>query len=107
MVDDHIDTFIHIQRRRMNLGHFNFDGDPIYDIEGSTQEKGFELSSSDDYFSCIYYSYFWQPDDDMIMNLFEDGKSCNFQDDFQSSLETCDAYIFYVYLLYEDYQPPS
>jgi hypothetical protein len=36
-------------------------------------------------------SYGWQPDDDMITYLFEDEWSQHFQDDFQSSLGTCDA----------------
>jgi hypothetical protein len=48
MVDEHIDAFIQIGRPKWDLGHFNFDGDPIYDIEGSLQEKGVELSSSED-----------------------------------------------------------
>jgi hypothetical protein len=44
----------------------------------------------------------------MITNLFEDDQSQHFQVDFQSSLGTCDAYIFGdVDLLYEDSQPPS
>jgi hypothetical protein len=32
MVDEHIDAFIQIERHRWDLGHFNFYGDPIYDI---------------------------------------------------------------------------
>jgi hypothetical protein len=92
----------------VGFGHLIFYRDPIYDIEGSPQEKGFELSSSEDYFSCIYDSYVWQPDDDMITDLFEDDRSQHFQDDFQSSLGTCDAYLFGdADLLYEDSQPPS
>jgi hypothetical protein len=46
MVNGHIDAFIQIGRRVWDLGHFNFDGNPIYDIEGIPQENGFELSSS-------------------------------------------------------------
>jgi hypothetical protein len=107
MVDEHIDTFIQTGDR-WDFGHLIFYRDPIYDIEGSPQEKGFELSSSEDYFSCIYDSYVWKPDDDMITDLFEDDRSQHFQDDFQSSLGTCDAYIFGdADLLYEDSQPPS
>jgi hypothetical protein len=108
MVDEHIDTFIQTGRHKWDLVHLIFDRDFIYDIEGSPQEKGFELSSSEDYFSCVYDSYVWQLDDDMITNLFEDDRLQHFQDDFQSSLGTCDAYIFGdADLLYEDSQPPS
>jgi hypothetical protein len=74
MVDEHIDIFIQTGRRRWDFGRLIFDRDPIYDIEGSPQEKGFELSSSEDYFSCIYDSYVWEPDDDMITDLFEDSQ---------------------------------
>jgi hypothetical protein len=74
MVDEHIDTFIQTGRRRWDFGRLIFDRDPIYDIEGSPQEKGFELSSSEDYFSCVYDSYVWEPDDDMITDLFEDSQ---------------------------------
>jgi hypothetical protein len=59
MVDEHIDTFIQTGRRRWDFGCLIFYRDPIYDIEGSPQEKGFELSSSEDYFSCMYDSYVW------------------------------------------------
>jgi hypothetical protein len=108
MVDEHIDTFIQTDRHRWDLGHLIFYRDPIYDIEGRPQEKGFALSSSKDYFSCIYDSYVWQPDDDMITDLFEDDQSQHFQDDFQSSLGNFDAYLFGdADLLYEDYRPPS
>jgi hypothetical protein len=48
MVDEHIDTFIQTDRRRWDFGHLIFYRDPIYNIEGSPQEKGFELSSSED-----------------------------------------------------------
>jgi hypothetical protein len=59
MVDEHIDTFIQTGRRRWDFGCLIFDRDPIYDIEGTPQEKGFELSSSEDYFSYVYGSYVW------------------------------------------------
>jgi hypothetical protein len=39
VVDEHIDTFIHIGRCRWDMGCFIFDGDPIYDIEGTFQVK--------------------------------------------------------------------
>jgi hypothetical protein len=43
MVDQHIDDFIHIGRRRWDMGCFIFYGDPIYDIEGSFQMKNVEV----------------------------------------------------------------
>jgi hypothetical protein len=55
-----------------------FDRDPIYDIKGSPQEKGFDLSSSEDYFSCVYDLYVWELDDDMITDLFEDSQPLSF-----------------------------
>jgi hypothetical protein len=88
MLDELIDTFIQTGRRRWDFGHLIFYREPIYDIEGSPQEKGFEFSCSEDYFSCVYNSYVWQPDDDMITDLFEHDGSQHFQDDFQSSLGT-------------------
>jgi hypothetical protein len=110
IVDDHIDDFIQVGRRRWDVGCFIIDRDPIYDIEGSSQAEGVEVSSSEDWSSCMYDSDIWQPDDDMITYLFcpfEDDLSQHFQDDFQSSLGTCDAYIFGdADLLYEDSQPP-
>jgi hypothetical protein len=48
MVDEDMDAFNHIGRRRWDLTHFNFDGDPIYNIEVSLQEKGVEFSYSED-----------------------------------------------------------
>jgi hypothetical protein len=72
MVDEHIDTFI--QTGRWDFGRLIFDRDPIYDNEGSPQEKGLELSSSEDYFSCVHDSSVWDPDDDMIIDLFEDSQ---------------------------------
>jgi hypothetical protein len=42
----HINDFIQVGRRRWNFGHFVFDRDPIYDIEGNSQEKWVKLSSS-------------------------------------------------------------
>jgi hypothetical protein len=44
----------------------------------------------------------------MITDLFEDDRSRHFQDDFQSSLGTCDLYLFGdADLLYKYSQPPS
>jgi hypothetical protein len=53
-----------------------FYGDPIYNVEGSSQAKEFELSYSEDWYSCVYDSDVWQPDDDMITYLL-----CPFEDD--------------------------
>ena len=36
VVDEHIDDFIQVGRCRWDFGHFIFDRDPIYDIEGSS-----------------------------------------------------------------------
>jgi hypothetical protein len=44
--DNHIDAFKHIWRRKWDMVCFIIDGDPIYDIECSSQAKGVELSSS-------------------------------------------------------------
>jgi hypothetical protein len=57
MVDEQIDTFIQTGRHGWDFGHLIFYRDPIYGIEGSPQENGFGLSSSEDYFSCVYDSY--------------------------------------------------
>jgi hypothetical protein len=43
-VDQHINDFIQIRRCRWDV-QFNFEKEPIYDIEGSSQEKRVELSS--------------------------------------------------------------
>jgi hypothetical protein len=37
MVDQHIDDFIHVERRILNVVCFTFDKDPIYNVEGSSQ----------------------------------------------------------------------
>jgi hypothetical protein len=78
MVNDHINTFMQSGRHRWDIGHLIFYRDPIYDIEGSPQENGFELSYSEDYVSCIYDSYAWHPDDDMIISLFKDDQLQHF-----------------------------
>jgi hypothetical protein len=107
-VDDHIDDFIQVGRRIWDVGCFIIDRDPIYEIEGGSQEEGVEVTYLEDWSSSMYDSDIWKPDDDLIIDLFEDDRSQHFQDDFQSSLGTCDAYHFGdAYLLYEDSQPPS
>jgi hypothetical protein len=44
---DLVDMFIQTGRRRWDVGCVIFYGDPIYDIEGSSQAEGVELSSSE------------------------------------------------------------
>ena len=70
LVVDHLDMFIQTGRRRWDFGHLIFDRDPIYDIEGSSKEKGVEVSSSEDWYSCMYDLYVWNLGDDMVTNLF-------------------------------------
>jgi len=48
MVDEHIDTFIQTRRHTWDFGRFIFYRDPIYDIDGSSQAKWVEFSSSED-----------------------------------------------------------
>jgi hypothetical protein len=75
----------------------HFYRDLIYDIEGSSREKGVEVSSSEDWYSFLYDSNVWHPDDDMVTYffcLFEDGMSQHLQGDFYSSLGIYDAYPF-------------
>jgi hypothetical protein len=59
VVDQHIDDFIHVGRHRWDVVGFIFNKDPIYDVEGTSQEKGFELSSLEDWYSCVYDSNVW------------------------------------------------
>jgi hypothetical protein len=67
MVDEPIDTFIQTGRCRWDLGCLNFDRDPIYDIEGSSQAEG--VSFSEDWSSCMYDSDIWQPGDDIVTDF--------------------------------------
>jgi hypothetical protein len=46
IVDEHIDDFIQVGRRRWDVGCTIIDRDPIYDIEGSSQAEGVEMSFS-------------------------------------------------------------
>jgi hypothetical protein len=39
VVDQHVDTFIRIEKHIWDMGCFIFDGDPIYDIDGTFQVK--------------------------------------------------------------------
>jgi hypothetical protein len=109
MVDQRIDDFIHIRRRRWDVG-FNFDKEPIYDIEGAPQEKRVELTPLEEWSSCAYDLDAWQPDDDMVIDLFhpvEDDLSPYTHDDFRSSLVSCDSCPFEdSNLFYEYFQPP-
>jgi hypothetical protein len=67
------------------LGCFIFYGDPIYDIEGTSQIKDTESISSEDLFLQPDGPYMCQPND-MVTDLFhpfEDDLTQRFQDDFQ------------------------
>jgi hypothetical protein len=55
MVDEPIDTFIQTGRRRWDRSYLKFDKDPIYDIEGSSQEE--EVSSLEEWSSYMLGSY--------------------------------------------------
>jgi hypothetical protein len=48
VVDQHIDDLINVGRHRWGVGCIIFYGDPIYDVEGSSQAKEFEFLSSED-----------------------------------------------------------
>jgi hypothetical protein len=98
IVDEHIDDFIQVGRHRWDVGCFIIDRDPIYDIEGSSQAKGVEMSSSEDWPQCMYDSNVWQPSDDMVMDLFCPFEDDLWQHDIHSSFNTYpfeDAYLFY------------
>jgi hypothetical protein len=100
IVDEHIDDFIQVGRRRWDVGCFIIDRDPIYDIEGSSQEEGVEMSSSEDWPPCMYDSNVWKPSDDMVTDLFCPLKDDLSQHDIHSSFNT---YPFEdEYLIYED-----
>jgi hypothetical protein len=77
VVDQHIDDFIHFGRCRWGVGCIIFYEDPIYNVEGSSQAKEFELLYSEGWSPCVYDSNVWKPDDDMVTDLF-----CPFEDDF-------------------------
>jgi hypothetical protein len=70
IVDEHIDDFIQVGRRRWDVGCFIIDRDPIYDIEGSSQAEGVEMSFSEGWPPCMYDSDVWHPSDDMVTDLF-------------------------------------
>jgi hypothetical protein len=70
IVDERIDDFIRVGRCRWDVGCFIIDRNPIYDIKGSSQAKGVEMSFSEDRPPCMYDSYVWKPSDDMVTNLF-------------------------------------
>jgi hypothetical protein len=113
IVDEPIDTFIHIGRHGWDLSCPKFDRDPIYDIEGSSPVEG--VSSSEKWSSDVYDSDVWLPSDDMVTDLFypfEDDLSQHTHSDLQSSFGTYpfeDAYLFYeefqsLCLDFEEYQ---
>jgi hypothetical protein len=110
MVDQHLDDFIQVGRRRWDVSCFIFYRDPIYDIEGGSHAKEVELSSSENCSPCAYNSDSWQPNDDMVTDLFHpfvDDLSQYTHDDSQPFLESCDEYPFGdLDLFYEDFLPP-
>jgi hypothetical protein len=66
---------------------------------------------SEDYISQVSDPYIWNPDDDVVTNLFhpfEDDLSQYTHDEFQLSLGSSDAYPFGDSdVFYEYFQPPS
>jgi len=89
MVDELIDTFIQTGRRRWDLICLKFDRDPIYDIEGSSNEE--RVSSLEEWSSYIYDSDVSHPSGDMITYFFfpfEDDLSQHTQSDLRSSFGT-------------------
>jgi hypothetical protein len=83
---------------------FHFYGDPIYNIEGTSQIKDTKKISSKDFFLQPDGPYMCQPDADMVTDLFhpfDDDLMQHFHDDFQwPSHVSYDAYLFC-----EDFQP--
>ena len=69
-VDDHIDDFICVRKRGWDIGCFSFDRNPIFDVEGSYQLKNTEIFPLEDYFPYMDDQDTWQPNDDMISDLF-------------------------------------
>jgi hypothetical protein len=59
VVDEHIETFIHIRRRRWDMGCFVFNEDPIYNIKGTFQLKSTQISPLEDFFAPIGDPYIW------------------------------------------------
>jgi hypothetical protein len=49
---------------------FIINRDPIYDVEGSSQAERVGVSSSEDWSSYVHDLNIWQPDDDMVTDLF-------------------------------------
>jgi len=72
MVGHYIDYFIHVSRHRWDVVYFTFDKYRIYEVEGSSKKKGFDLSSSEDWHQCIYDLDTWHHGNDMIICLFQD-----------------------------------
>jgi hypothetical protein len=101
---DNIDEFIHVGKRKWDV--IGYDGDPIYNIEGSFQK--FPLPLSHEVTNKIYI---WQRGHDVVTNLFHTPK-----DDlvlyspkyFRSYLEDFDDYPSeHLDLFHEEYyQPP-
>jgi hypothetical protein len=65
-----IDDFICVRKHGWDVGCFGFDGDPIYDIEGSFQTRNVEAFPLEGCFSYMDDQDIWQLNDDMITDLF-------------------------------------
>jgi hypothetical protein len=68
MVDEPIESLIQTGRHKWDISYFKLDRDPIYDIEGSSKEEG--VSSLEEWSSYVYDLDVWQPDDEMVTDLF-------------------------------------
>jgi hypothetical protein len=85
---------------------YGFNGDPIYDIEGS-----FQLFPLEQPYVIDTNSYVWKQEDDMIIDLFQPPKDdllYHSHDDLCSYPRGFDAYYFeHLNSFYEeDFQPP-
>jgi hypothetical protein len=100
---DNIDEFLHVGKCKWDV--IGYDGDPIYDIKGHSQNLSLQLS-----YEVTNKLDIWKQGDDMITKKFQTPKDdlvlC-FPDDFWSYLEDFDEYSFEHLDLFheENYQP--
>jgi hypothetical protein len=111
-VIENIDDFIHVGRHAWDVDCFGFDGDPIYDIEGSFQIRNTKVFPLEGCFSYMDHPTIWHPDDNMSIDWshpFKDDLSQCTHDDFRSYFESCDVYPFEHSdsLCGENFHPPS
>jgi hypothetical protein len=78
LVGQHIDEFIHVGRRKREVGYSSFDGDSIYDIEGGFRVKNDNFCPLECLFTLLYNSDVWKHDD-MALDLFCPSKDEWFQ----------------------------